>query len=172
LVLHVIRHSARVRGIPLRPEDEEDIAAEIFFALVDDDYAVLRRFRGEAALATYLTIVARRVAVRELLQNKALLTLPDRHDDAHAGNGKHGPSQGEPTDRSGQEAVERWENKQDVERVLSRLGGIEARILRFFHLEGKSYQEIAAFLDVPENSIGPMLVRARRKAALMLPGEA
>jgi RNA polymerase sigma-70 factor, ECF subfamily len=173
LVLHVIRHSARIRGIPLRPEDEEDIAAEVFFALVDDDYAALRRFRGEAALATYLTIIARRIAVRELLQNKALLNLPDRHDEHHQGNGHHhGSPPDEPADPASGEAVDRWENKQDVERVLSRLGGVEARILRFFHLEGKSYQEIARTCGVPENSVGPMLARARRKAALILPGEA
>jgi RNA polymerase sigma-70 factor (ECF subfamily) len=172
LVLHVIRHSARVRGIPLRPEDEEDIAAEVFFAVVDDDYAALRRFRGEAALATYLTIIARRIAVRELLQNKALLTLPDRHDEHHQGNGHHGSPPDEPADPTSGEAVDRWENKQDVERVLSRLGGVEARILRFFHLEGKTYQEIARTCGVPENSVGPMLARARRKAALLSPGEA
>ena len=37
--------------------------AEVFLALLDRDYAVLRAFRGDSSLATYLTVVARRVIV-------------------------------------------------------------------------------------------------------------
>ena len=32
-----------------------------------------------------------------------------------------------------------------------------------FHLEGKSYQEISSAVGMPENSIGPILSRARDK---------
>jgi RNA polymerase sigma-70 factor (ECF subfamily) len=32
-----------------------------------------------------------------------------------------------------------------------------------YHLEGKSYQEISAAIGMPENSIGPILSRAREK---------
>ena len=39
----------------------------------------------------------------------------------------------------------------------------EARIVRMYHLEGKPYQEISSAVGVPENSIGPILSRARSK---------
>jgi RNA polymerase sigma-70 factor (ECF subfamily) len=32
-----------------------------------------------------------------------------------------------------------------------------------YHLEGKSYQEISRVVGMPENSVGPMLSRARSK---------
>jgi len=53
----------------------EDLAAEAFLALISDDFAVLRRFRGESSLATYLTVVTRRVIVRELLKHKQTASL-------------------------------------------------------------------------------------------------
>jgi RNA polymerase sigma-70 factor (ECF subfamily) len=45
-------------------------------------------------------------------------------------------------------------------------------VVRLFHLEGKSYQEISTAVGMPENSIGPILSRARdklRRAAGMNP---
>jgi RNA polymerase sigma-70 factor (ECF subfamily) len=32
-----------------------------------------------------------------------------------------------------------------------------------YHLEGKSYQEISQVVGMPENSIGPILSRARHR---------
>ena len=31
------------------PQDEEDLAAEFFLAVINDDLAILRRFRGESS---------------------------------------------------------------------------------------------------------------------------
>lgn len=39
----------------------------------------------------------------------------------------------------------------------------EAEIIRRYHLEGKTYREISESLGVPENTIGPVLSRAREK---------
>ncbi|MCR4413162.1 MAG: sigma-70 family RNA polymerase sigma factor, partial [Thermoguttaceae bacterium] len=55
------------------------------------------------------------------------------------------------------------ENREEVERLLEELPESEARIVRMHHLEGRSYQEISRALGVPENSIGPVLSRARMK---------
>jgi RNA polymerase sigma-70 factor (ECF subfamily) len=35
--------------------------------------------------------------------------------------------------------------------------------VRLYHLEGRSYQEISSTVGMPENSVGPMLSRAREK---------
>ena len=56
-------------------------------------------------------------------------------------------------------------DQEEVQRLLSSLQGAEADIVRMYHLEGKSYQEISLVVGVPENSIGPVLSRARARCA-------
>ena len=147
LVVHVVNHSALSRSIRLAPEEREDLCADVFLALCKDDFGVLRHFRGQSSLATYLTVVARRVVVRELLGRKTPARLTT-----------------EPLDASSQEGSERQLlDRDEVERLLHTLSGPEATVVRLYHLEGKSYQEIAAVVGLAENSIGSVLSRAREK---------
>lgn len=152
LVVHVIRHTARSRSIRVDSVDEEDLAAEFFLAIVNDDFAVLRRFRGESSLATYLTVVARRVVVRELLKRKSTSSLTESAEQNE-----------EAAVAAIEQPEERITNREEVERLIQELNSLEAKIVRLYHLEGKSYQEIASELGIPENSIGPTLSRARAK---------
>jgi RNA polymerase sigma-70 factor (ECF subfamily) len=152
LVLHVIRHTAKSRSLRLTQQDEEDLAAEFFLAVVKEDFALLRRFRGESSLATYLTVVARRVVVRELQKGHAAARVGDSAPPSEVtdAGSTAGPEQ-------------RITNREEVERLLRGLSGAEANIVRLYHLEGKSYREISSELGMPENSIGPTLSRARQK---------
>lgn len=61
------------------------------------------------------------------------------------------------------DASTRIENRELVQRMLEGLSGSEADVVRLFHLEGRTYHEIATNLGVAENSIGPILTRAREK---------
>ncbi len=149
LVMHVIDHSAQCRSIRLAHDDREDLAADVFIAIVSDDMAVLKRFRGEASLATYLTVITRRVVVQQLLKRKSLTRL-----DAAAGQAAYDGA------ASGHDSVN---NRDEVARLLEELEGTEAQVVRMYHLEGKSYQEISTIVGMPENSIGPTLSRAREK---------
>ena len=153
LVVHVVNHSALARSIRLTPEDRDDLTAEVFLNLIKSDFAVLRHFRGQSSLATYLTVVARRIVVRTLLEQRSSVPLGD----GGMRRGGHGPvdSQAEPGERIG--------NREEVERLLDDLQENEARVVRMYHLEGKSYHEISSLIGVPENSIGPLLSRARSK---------
>src|SRR5262245_14218500 len=45
LIYHVIHHTAHLRSVPLRPEDVEDLAAEVLLRIVSGDYHVLRQFQ-------------------------------------------------------------------------------------------------------------------------------
>ena len=136
LVIHVVNHSTQCRSMRLPAEDREDLVAEVFLTVVKDDLAVLRNFRGDSSLATYLTVIARRVVVRELLKQPASVRMQD-------------------VDRSG--------DREEIERLLEELDGAEAEIVRMYHLEGKSYHEISTAVGMPENSVGPTLSRARSK---------
>jgi RNA polymerase sigma-70 factor (ECF subfamily) len=68
LVAHVTNHTAQSRSLRLTPEDREDLCSEVLLTIVNDDFAVLRRFRGQASLAMYMTVIARRVVVRSILE--------------------------------------------------------------------------------------------------------
>jgi RNA polymerase sigma-70 factor (ECF subfamily) len=153
LVVHVITHSAQARSIRLTSQDRDDLCAEVFLAVIKSDFALLRSFRGQSSLATYLTVVARRIVVRELLTRKVASRLGDGTTDSATRN-----------IADPQRSVEqRLSDQEEVERLLGGLQGTEAQVVRLFHLEGKSYQEISSVIGMPENSIGPILSRARNK---------
>jgi RNA polymerase sigma-70 factor (ECF subfamily) len=149
LVVHVVNHTADSRGLGITPQDLEDLTADVFLTFVSDDYAVLRRFKGQSSLATYLTVVARRVVVREMLRRK--LNAPADMHEAEEVADTHQPVE------------DRLSNREEVERLMGELGGEEAKIVQLYHLEGKSYEEIGTTLGIPSNSVGPTLYRARAK---------
>jgi RNA polymerase sigma-70 factor, ECF subfamily len=148
LVVHVINHTSQCRSINLSAADREDLAAEVFLAIVDNDMAVLRHFRGKSSLATYLTVIARRVVVRKLVEGHTAVPLGDMVARAEVEE---------------DEPEQRIVDREEVGRLLGQLQGSEAAVMRMYHLEGKSYQEISRTVGMPENSVGPMLSRARTK---------
>ena len=151
LVVHVVNHTARARSIRLTTADREDLCAEVFYATVKDDFAVLRNFRGKSSLATYLTVVARRVVVRKLIARMSSARLTDG-----------APSPDDIPDV--RPSIERrLEDQEEVQRLLRGLRGTEAEVVRMYHLEGLDYRQISVAVDMPENSIGPILSRARNR---------
>lgn len=153
LFVHVVNHAAHARSVRLAPEDVDDLCAEVFLTLIGNDFAVLRQFRGESSLATYLTVVSRRVIVREMAKRRMAEALG--HVTAHQAAIDHAHAE--------RIEVQRIENRDEVQRMLDGLADQEAQIVRQFHLEGRSYREISIGLGIPENSIGPTLTRARAK---------
>jgi RNA polymerase sigma-70 factor (ECF subfamily) len=153
LIYHVVHHTAHLRSAPLRPEDVEDLASEVLLQVVANDYAVLRQFRGNASLATYLTVIARRICVHELARRAgprdAVQTAPGQRPPA--------PVEEEHPKAKGLESLE------EVEKLLGKLSGKEREVVRLYYLEGRTYEEISTELKVPVNSIGPVLSRARKK---------
>ena len=53
------------------------------------------------------------------------------------------------------------ENSEEVQAILTRLPEPEATAIRLFHLEHRSYSDIGQAMGLPENSIGPLLSKAR-----------
>jgi RNA polymerase sigma-70 factor, ECF subfamily len=152
LFAHVIQHTAHARSVRLNADDIDDLSSEIMLAIVANECAVLRNFRGDSALSTYLTVVARRVVVREMSQRRMAEAMG------------HVKSHGASIDQAAAPVENgRIENQELVERMLSGLPPLDAEVVRRYHLEGQSYREISSRLGVPENSIGPTLTRAREK---------
>ncbi len=151
LIYHVIHHVAHARSMTISEADIEDIAAEIFLAIVDDDYRLLRAFKSESSLPTYLTVVARRICVKEVVK---------RFREAELGHASAHRAIVEDDDRSEAEPVLAAE---EVERMLSNLPERDAEVVRLYHLKYLNYRQISKQLGIPENSIGPILVKARRQ---------
>lgn len=153
LIYHVIHHTSHLRSVPVGPEDVEDLAAEVLLQIVANDYAVLRQFRGKSSLATYLTVIARRICVQELARRSAAKEVQPR-----AGSSKDLEEVEEPPrQQPGLETLE------EVARLLRKLPSRERKVVRLHYLEGRSYEEISTALKIPLNSIGPILSRARKK---------
>lgn len=153
LVIHVVNHTAQARSVRLTAEDRDDLVAEVLLNVIRNDFALLRHFRGDSSLATYLTVIARRITVREMLRRKDASPLTEGVI-SEIVVGADWP-QDEP-DR-------RVSDREEVEQMLAGLGGREAQVVRMYHLESKSYHEIGQAMGIPENSIGPILSRARAK---------
>lgn len=157
LFVHVVRHTAQVRSVRLSQEDVDDLCAEVFVTLLADSFAVLRHFRGQSSLATYLTVIARRVIVCEISRRRMAEAMG--HVQAHQSSLDH--SYASQLVTSGEQ--HRIDDREEIQMMLDGLSFPDSEIVRQFHIEGRTYREISNNLGIPENSIGPSLSRAREK---------
>jgi RNA polymerase sigma-70 factor (ECF subfamily) len=156
LIYHVIHHVSHARSLVLSQADIEDIAAEVFLGIVDDDYGVLRRFRGASSLPTYLTVVTRRICVKEVIKRQREAELG--HLSAHRSS----------VDEESSSQAEAIASAEEVEQMLESLSEREAEVVRLYHLKYLNYRQISKQLGIPENTVGPILSKARlrlRRAA-------
>lgn len=153
LLAFVVERTASQRRMTLSTADRDDLLADILLEILHHDAAVLRGFEGRSSLATYLAVVARRVAVRCLTRmaekTHGRRSLDDGQAPAHADDGQS-----------------HLADREQVERMLSGLEETEARLVRLHHLEARSYGEISRLTGMPLGSIGPALARARQKMKL------
>lgn len=149
LLAFVVDRTASQRRQPLAGADRDDILADILLEIIHRDAAVLRAFAGRSSLATYLTVVARRVSVRGLSR-------------LAAARGPHGTTDGASLTNVADVAVGGTDRAQ-LEDLLDKLPADEASLIRLHHLEGHSYGEISRLTGMPLGSIGPALSRARQK---------
>jgi RNA polymerase sigma-70 factor, ECF subfamily len=149
-VLHTVRHVAHLRSMTLDSHEVDDLAADFFKLLLNDDCAILRRFRGQSSLATYLVVVARRFVVNTLAKRAAAQRRRAQQSLEDIFSAASAPSSS-------------VENREEVESLLRRLKGREAALVRGFYLENKSYGQLSEDVGVPQNSIGPMLNRILSK---------
>lgn len=144
LVTHVVIRTAERRQIPLSSADRDDLVADVFVEILQRDAAVLRGYAGRSSLATYLTVISRRVAGRRL-SDVARPVLPTEAPSTEA------------------TAEQRVDTSDQVASLLEGLEADEARLVRLFYIEERSYGEISRLLGIPVGSVGPALSKARAK---------
>ena len=155
LVHNVIRQTAARRRMKLQTTDVDDLAADVFAAVV----AGLERFRHECRLSTWLSTITRRIVDREL--GKAWRLKVARTDVAH----DECPDQ---TNRQPLENLLLHENEERVEAALEKLPANCRQILRMHYVQRLSYREIGEQLGISINSVGPALARGRKSLRTIL----
>lgn len=149
--VHVIRHTGYTRSVELNADDVDDLCSEIYLTLMKNDFAVLRHFKGKSSLATYLAVVARRIVVKAIAQKRRSEAMG--HLTIHSA-----AIPAMPADPARSAA-----DIEEVRNLLGQLPPAEASLVKLFYIDGLSYQEISSRLNIPENSIGPALHRARER---------
>lgn len=125
--------------------DVEDAASQVFMELFQGDGRALRAYRGESALSTWLTVVAYRIATREFVRQARAREV-----------------------EASKPAPVAAPRDAEVLEFLERLPELDRRALVMFHVDDRSYKEIADQLGIPLNQVGMVLLRAREKLARIL----
>lgn len=151
LIVQVIRHTTHAHSLKLNQDDIDDLTADVFTALLERNLAAIRGFRGRSSFATYLTVVIRRVVLRKLTQR--------RYREAFGHVQAHQNSVAEAASEQG--TSQSADARDEVDSLMTRLPEPMRQVMEAFYLHGKSYQEIGRILNMPVNSIGPTIARAK-----------
>ncbi len=134
----------------------EDVCAEIFASLVENDCASLRRFEGRSSLTTWLAVISRRRCLkwmqrrieRQAHGNQRLEELPS--PDLEAGGSEDILA-----------AVVQTEDRDRLREMLQQLSDGDRSVLQRFFFDGYSYADISRELGISINTVGPKLRRAQ-----------
>lgn len=159
LLLQVIRQAAEAYSLKLSADDVDDLCADTMAELLQRDMAALRDFQGRSSLAVYLAVIARRIVIRRLKEQRYRQAFG--HVDAHKAAVEATSGERSPADRA--------EEQDRVDQLMQILPEESRQLLRAIYLDGLSYAEAARRLGRPENSIGPLLARIRARYG-QLPG--
>lgn len=171
-------HAAAVRALGSRGRERgveaEDVVQAVFQKLWADGRRRLASFRGTSRLSTWLVAVTQREAFdRARVRTPPTIATGPGVDAPPARPGAlvdaSSRADGRAPASAEADAILR-EDRDAVDRALAVLPPRDRLLLRFVHMDGRSYGEVARLLAVPENSISPWLARARaRLQALLAP---
>lgn len=136
-------------------EEAEDVAQEVFVEV----YQTVARFRGEAALGTWLY----RLAASRALQHQRRLRAKKRFAYFTSLLGFNNQVLHEPPDHAHPLAL--LEGEQQLRLLLAHIGRLPAQQQVAFtlrHEQELSYEEIAAVLDTTVSAVESLLFRARQ----------
>jgi RNA polymerase sigma-70 factor (ECF subfamily) len=136
-------------------EHVEDLAQEVFLRL----YRALPNFRGESLVTTYIYRIAVNVAQNEWKRRKRSdRPLISMSDETSAWEERL-----EHPDRNAEQQMEEREFRLRVEEQLQELSDVERTVIVLYHQEERSYEQIAAALNMPIGTIRTHLHRGRKK---------
>lgn len=135
-----------------RSHDLEDILAEVFTIIVQDDFAALQRFEFKCRLSTWLLVIAKRVCWRHFKRN---------HRFRQPRNGQASKYE-ILANLTAPPRLETYDSETiaTVRNQLLQLAQLDRELLEMHYFEQLDYRAIAQRLGLSVNSIGPKLHRA------------
>lgn len=127
-------------------QDREELCQDVFVKVFEK----LDKFNFESKLSTWIATIAYRMAINVLKRKK----IKQREEDLDAIAFKIGDE-----DLS----IEQGDFTKFVHELINQMPENYRVALTLFHIEGFSYPEIVAVMDVPENTVKSYLFRAREK---------
>jgi len=162
----VEKHKQSVFGLCYRllggGEEARDAAQEA----VVRSYTGIRDFDPRQPFAAWVLRIARNHCIDLLRRRRPTLALEGRSDE--------GPETGvapELSDRyamGGEQAVQEIEAQRDLDRAVASLPPRYREVIALFHVQHKSYAEIAVALGVPMGTVMTWLHRARKELKAQL----
>ena len=147
----MIAHQHRVFGVALRMlgsrAEAEEAAQEVFLRA----HRAIADFRGDAKLSTWLYAIASRLCLNRLASGERRLLREGEETLARIPSGHASPS----------DELERSERDAALHRAIAELSDERRLVVVLRDLEGLSYEEIAAALDLELGTVRSRLHRAR-----------
>jgi RNA polymerase sigma-70 factor, ECF subfamily len=147
----VIGYQHRVFGVAMRmlgnAAEAEEVAQEAFLRA----HRGIAEFRGDSTLSTWLYAITSRLCLTRLASGERRLARQSEDTLVRLRNGRADPAA----------AVERSELEAALHRAIAELPDDRRLVIALRDLEGLSYEEIAAALDVPVGTVRSRLHRAR-----------
>jgi RNA polymerase sigma factor (sigma-70 family) len=135
-------------------EHVEDLAQEVFLRL----YRAMEGFRGDAKMTTYLYRITLNVAQDEWKRRKKEQGHTS-FDDPDAGWEERLPGAG----GDAEQILSHREWMAELDRALGELSEAERQVIVMFHQEELTYEQIAAVLNLPLNTVRTHLHRGRQR---------
>ncbi|HET7784615.1 MAG TPA: sigma-70 family RNA polymerase sigma factor [Myxococcales bacterium] len=164
----VEKHKQSVFGLCFRllggGEEARDAAQETFVRA----YTGIRAFDARQPFAAWVLRIARNHCIDLLRRRRPTLAL------SAEGRGDDGPETGvapelpDPFALSGEQRVQEEEAQRDLDRAVAGLPPRYREVIALFHIQHKSYADIAATLDVPMGTVMTWLHRARKELRAQL----
>jgi RNA polymerase sigma-70 factor, ECF subfamily len=158
----VEKHKSSVYGLCYRlvgtTDEARDAAQEAFVRA----YTSIKDFDARQPFGAWVLRIARNHCIDLLRRRRPMLALvpENRGEDLDPGVAP------EPADRfaiGGEQALQEREAQRDLDRAIASLPPRYREVIALFHVQHKSYAEIAAALGVPMGTVMTWLHRARKE---------
>ncbi len=160
--LLVERHQKKMMNIAYRLTGDYDGACEVVQDAFVSAFKAIGKFRREAAFSTWLYRIAINLSKNRMKQMKTRLQrgVPPAKDCFTTDEGQVGIDPADPAP-SVLEQLEKREVQEKVQACINALDHEYREGLVLRDIQGFSYDEIKALLDVPEGTVKSRLFRAR-----------
>lgn len=160
-VLAAIRAALRRCGHGKDPALEDELVANVFALLARNESRVLRSYRGESGLATFLSVIAARHVFRSMRDRT-------RYGEVLAKKAEKDPERARPVVQPELDNAGNEERLGLMRGAIGELGPTDRLLLSHYYLDGRTYKEIAEIMGFAVGGAGTKIARARERLRELL----